>query len=522
MWARGPGSGSRRRGLQAGCAPPSPAWSPPQAAWSGQLFIAAALIVLLALAARCWVAITTRSTAEDFFITLRYAERLAHGSGFTYNPGQRVLGTTTPLYTLFLAAAAWIGLPAQEVGKGANIVADSLTCALIVRLSASPGINRPRFGLLAALLYAVGTAPVSISIAGMETGLVTCAGMAAVVAYVEERWNALLALAAALFLLRIDTPALALILIASLAVRTRRLPWQSLALAAAIILPWLIFAQLYFGSFIPTSLVAKLTVYRGHAGAAHSVVLAAFVDQFAGGWPQRVTTLLFLVGAAAAARRPQWRLRAPLCWLAIYYGVMLVERVPPFAWYFLPPWPVYLLTAALGLAVLADRLIARRTRSALQQAWAAGMAILAAVAAMHLRSVRAEVAGAQVEVDTLLRPIGLYLRTAMAPADRVLLEPIGTIGYVSGRPVLDMIGLVSPEVLPCYSTPAPLACIVRTFRPEWMCLRPQEEAALMRQDPAALLSVYRAARTFTEGGRGEAFRIWRRGAAQDSRSPAAQ
>jgi hypothetical protein len=40
---------------------------------------------------------------DDPYITYRYARNIATGQGFVYNPGERVLSTTTPLFTLLLA-----------------------------------------------------------------------------------------------------------------------------------------------------------------------------------------------------------------------------------------------------------------------------------------------------------------------------------------------------------------------------------------------------------------------------------
>jgi hypothetical protein len=50
---------------------------------------------------------------DDPFITYRYAANLQHGLGFVYNPGERVLSTTTPLFTLLLALLGnlWPDLP---------------------------------------------------------------------------------------------------------------------------------------------------------------------------------------------------------------------------------------------------------------------------------------------------------------------------------------------------------------------------------------------------------------------------
>src|SRR4030067_3215000 len=62
-----------------------------------------ALIVILALAAPL---IPGPRTIDDAYITFRYARNLLAGNGFVFNPGERVLGTTTPLFTLVLSAAA--------------------------------------------------------------------------------------------------------------------------------------------------------------------------------------------------------------------------------------------------------------------------------------------------------------------------------------------------------------------------------------------------------------------------------
>src|SRR5450759_3208716 len=50
---------------------------------------------------------------DDPFITYRYAANLQHGLGFVYNPDERVLSTTTPLFTLLLALLGnlWHNLP---------------------------------------------------------------------------------------------------------------------------------------------------------------------------------------------------------------------------------------------------------------------------------------------------------------------------------------------------------------------------------------------------------------------------
>src|SRR4051812_46213192 len=62
-------------------------------------------IILLALIAR---ALPGPRTIDDAFITFRYSRNIVEGQGFVYNPGSQVLGTTTPLFTVLMAAISAI------------------------------------------------------------------------------------------------------------------------------------------------------------------------------------------------------------------------------------------------------------------------------------------------------------------------------------------------------------------------------------------------------------------------------
>ena len=103
-----------------------PANAPP--ADAGIARFRAALLALLALmiGLRLWLLFSAHATEEDFFITLRYAENIAAGHGFAYNPGIATLGTTTPLYTLLLALCIRLHLDPILGGKLCGIAADAL------------------------------------------------------------------------------------------------------------------------------------------------------------------------------------------------------------------------------------------------------------------------------------------------------------------------------------------------------------------------------------------------------------
>ena len=71
----------------------------------------AGLLFLSAVIARLAFNYQTGFIADDAFITFRYAENLAASNGFVYNLGEKVLGTSTPFFTLLLAFFDGLHIP---------------------------------------------------------------------------------------------------------------------------------------------------------------------------------------------------------------------------------------------------------------------------------------------------------------------------------------------------------------------------------------------------------------------------
>jgi hypothetical protein len=535
------------------------------------------LIILLAVGLRLYLLFAAHATEEDFYITLRYAENIAAGRGFVYNVGERVLGTTTPLYALILALFLRLHLDPVLGGKLLGILADGFACWCVARLGRA--IGRPGAGLAAALCLAVAPTNLVWATKGMEVGLAAAAGVAAWTAWAERRETPAWIAAAVLVLLRIDGAALAVVLLAATLVRDRRVPWRGLLAFAALTLPWLAFSIGYFGSPIPTSLRAKMAVYAWHAPGAfpnlfpflrlmtHNPlgmflmfgVLLSGVLRFgkAGSalrFPPAVRAVLipgidarplsalrereslpavtfpspYKAEGSGEATAPEgrpsrraarsvlslsrfWRsqgedeekgaapfpaarsggeglLLAPLCWMLLYYGGMAFSKVFLFGWYFVPPTPIYYLVALTGWSLIGERMwgsrpaVWRTWNPVPTGAWAA-LAGMALSLAFVPRAASTLQEGQRVE-ERLRIPIGHWLREHAAPSERVMLEPIGYIGYWGGLRVLDTIGLVSPEVLPCYreDTASPLHAIWQRFRPEWALLRGGEWNDLRRYE----------------------------------------
>jgi hypothetical protein len=216
-------------------------------------------IAALAVLIRAVVALATHFTSEDFLITLRYADNLAAGHGLVYNVGEWVLGTTTPLYTLFLAFVAKCGLSPTAVGKVINILADGVLCLVVYRWLAAAG--HAAAGTVAAFFLAVNPIQLRWSISGMETSLVTLCGTWVWYEFGRRRNLSAYVWLGVLFLLRWDSVLLLGVLTAAVVWRDRRAPIRELLVYVAIILSWLVGAWWYYGNPIPVTGQAKMVVY---------------------------------------------------------------------------------------------------------------------------------------------------------------------------------------------------------------------------------------------------------------------
>src|SRR5260221_8272925 len=206
-------------------------------------------VVLLALAART---VPGPRTIDNAYITFRYSGNIVEGQGFVYNTGSRVLGTTTPVYTVLMAAISGLvrGEDFQYYALVVNALADAATAVLLFLLVRRLTKSRALGALLAAL-WAIAPMSVTFAIGGMETRLAILCMVSAVWLYVIDQpiW---MGVAAALgFLTRID----AVLWIGPLFVyqlgevwlanRNKpwhtRLPWRTWLAFGVTCLPWLIF-----------------------------------------------------------------------------------------------------------------------------------------------------------------------------------------------------------------------------------------------------------------------------------------
>jgi hypothetical protein len=391
---------------------------------------------------------------DDGYITLRYAANIAAGRGFVYNPGESVWGTTTPLFTLVLSAAGWLFSPgALELTALAIGLAASVCCWCLLA-AAFESEKLPRAISIPILLVLMWYPPyIENSLSGMETPLVLALMAASLWSYTKDRPYLFGVTSAFLVLARIDT--LVWVGVFGVAYMARHYHTHREALVKALaafaiaVLPWHIYAYATFHTLIPQSVVGKAVSHDAFSSLDWAYFVRFYhvyypigrLGPFAGVGIAVTLSLMLLGFWDLWAEFPLLRPLGVyfLCFVLVFF----CSKTPLYMWYFPPTQWIAILLACFGLRRLWDRWLARNLRPGLRIAPFAALAV--AVVAYGIWG-----SSKIMESRSALRPwaeLGDFIRDQTPPESKVFLEHIGIVGFRSNRPILDNMGLVSPEII---------------------------------------------------------------------------
>lgn len=457
---------------------------------------------------------------DDTFIHLQYARNLAEGHGLVFNPGERVYGCTSPLWVTLLADGIALGFDGLQTARVLGALATLWSVVLFLQLMRR-NLKTPAVRAVATVAWAGHAWMLRWSLSGMETPLVVALTLAGFVAFTEGReWGARPVRTGALWALAaLARPEAALLLVlwgafllvdADSRAGVRRLLFGALP-PLLIYGSWLLFAGLYFGSFLPQTLVAK---------AAGPVGL---VDHLRNLWRQ-VSIMgatdgvlaAVLVAALVIGRHSVWTWRPatqraqrllPWVWIVAVPLLYVARGVPVLSRYLLPLLPVLswlawravecwsLATPAASPAAPAPRVV-RRT-IVLSAALAA--LVLAQNLVVYRAKVVPQVRSFSAGLQSSLIPMGRWLAQHTPPGSTVATPDIGALGYFSHRRILDIGGLVTPQMLPYLLRETPEEAVAHfdfaTFaRPEYIVDRgPRPDDLRQRSRFAAALTPLRLA-----------------------------
>ncbi len=425
---------------------------------------------------------------DDGWIHLTYARNLARHGQLAFVPGAPSAGSTSPLWSVALAVGYLLGAPGLWWAFALGAAAFVALIWAVMRLWRLLWPAYARRDWTAGLALALSWPLVWAAGSGMETLLFIALGFVLLADYMQERAGAarLGLLAGLLVLARPEGVILAALIAAAMALQAQ---WRRLAIFGAAgvapLLPYFWFNLALSGELWPNTFYAKQTEY--------AALLARPL-------PQRFLQLLYysLGGAAEgwrgisgahlalapgltlagwrslrddAAQRRLWR-TLPLLWagghiLAYALRLPVTYQHGRYLWAAIPVWTLLGLGGWAGILGAMQRRrppgrIMARTLAAVFAALLLFFLLLGAV------SYAEDVAFVQHEMVD----VALWLRDHTPPEALVAAHDIGALGYFAGRPLLDLAGLVTPEVIPLLHDEAQLARYVQAQGADYLVTAP--------------------------------------------------
>jgi hypothetical protein len=372
---------------------------------------------------------------DDAFITLTYVKTLTGAGTWGFFPGHLANTATSPLNVILLSLTSWTvgSISASPVWLGA---ACFLTIAVALDRTSLRLFGHRWFGWLAAAAFIFN--PWLVSTLGLESILlcsllVVCISLAA-----AERWNWLAFCLGLLAITRGD--GLLFTLVFLLYIPRSQIRVRLVATFLATAAPWYVFSWIYLGSFLPDSLIVRVTQTSWN-GVAFLGGLQVYLERYP------VATLVSFACLALAPTLAVRQVRESrlirLVWaLALsHFLAYSLLHVPPYHWYYAPECAAAILFGMLTLGTVSRSNLSRKRRYVSVTAAVLVMAVPAA--GMSWILARDNLNVQQMPIHTNLATEAQYREIAMdlgksVDGKAVLVKgEIGTLAYYCDCLLLD-------------------------------------------------------------------------------------
>ena len=414
---------------------------------------------------------------DDAWIHQTYARNLAQTGQLAYLPGQPSAGSTSPAWSFLLSAGYLLGLDFRLWVYLLGGLALAATAWLTYRLLRRLAPSRPTAALLAGLFCAVEWHLVWAAVSGMETMLFTALSLALLEYYFSHaaaahrqspRGPASLQtersmvgavavglLGGMLTLTRPEGLGLTGLVVAAPILFPRPADWSemktrlltsgaSLFALGAILAPYIAFNLSTTGSVFPNTFYAKQVEYQIHLS-----LLARFWRVFS---PTLVgAQVLLLPGFCYAVcqlfRQRNWSGALPFAWWLAFLAAYAL-RLPvsyQHGRYAMPTIPLLILYGIWGTADL----LRPRSRCLVLRVVSQAAPVAMALLALLFWARGALAYGDDVGfIEGEMVATAHWLNKHTAPGDLIAVHDIGAVGYLTDRPLLDLAGLITSEVIP--------------------------------------------------------------------------
>ncbi len=331
-----------------------------------------------------------------------------------------------------------------------TISAIGLAAGAILLYKISIFWKSPWAGIACLFLYP--TFPLIVSTLGFETSLYLAFCLAALWGYARNHPNFAALFAALATLTRPDGVLIGAILFICYLVSWRTSLKKFCLVYATSVLPWFIFAWMYFGSPIPNTLFAK----QGQGMMAISERFAPGLLTVAGyykhDWWFWCLGGLALVGLGKILiQHRKWLLL--LSWETLYFIAYSLLGVSRYYWYYAPLVPGLIASAGMGIeAITGIRYVQENDKafkSTIVQWFAFGLMVILLIG--HIHYIYRSWPRAECRFQ-IYKEVGLWLNEHVPESDRVGSLEVGIIGYYSHRKMIDFAGLLEPSMADIFTS----------------------------------------------------------------------
>lgn len=298
---------------------------------------------------------------DDAYIFMHYAENFAHGQGLVFNPGEKVMGFTSPIYTVLLGLLALlpIALPITVA------ILNSIIFVAVTWLF-SKTEQTHRLWWLVPAAWALYFPFVDAGVNGMETLLFIGAMFGAVELLRRGKADAATVVTILTALIRPEGAMFCVAMLPVVFITKTKFPLRGLLVGLGIVAIWAAIATSYYGSVLPQSMLAKsgrVTVGLGGESVSPLDMLAStslgFSSDIMSTLPHAAVYGLWCAVAIglvlfALGLRRLWSDRSPF--LAIPFAFILIwlfyvagKPVHLWTWYTIPPATAFIWTALIPI-----------------------------------------------------------------------------------------------------------------------------------------------------------------------------
>ena len=442
------------------------------------MLVAAAFTTLLTVA--LYLAVSNNAFGfgfplDDAWIHQTYARNLAELREWAFIPGRASAGSTAPLWSAWISLGYFVHLDPLFWTYVSGITLLALTAGLAARWLAVRMPERKPLAWILAVLIPLEWHLAWAALSGMETLALAAIAMLCFYWLESRRVGALgvgLLIGVGVWI-RPDALTLAVAAVGYMLLRDREKvlrPWLSLAFGLTVpLLPYLAFQRWLSGEILPNTFFAKQAEYAAlrelpflvrwltQAGIPGDWLGA---DGLPSGGPVIGVLMVLLPGLLITIRHTwrsrQWAELIPLAWAALYLAVYALRLPVTFQHgrYAIPVIPVLLVFSFEGMA----RWIRPRSQQIKVRVPSRAWVLVVALSSLIFWVIGAGAYGRDVAIiESEMVATARWIEDNLPPEAVVAAHDIGAIGYFARGDLIDLAGLVSPEVIPFIRDEAALA-----------------------------------------------------------------